>query len=252
MTAYLKRDSPHVSREHSIVQFNTEKFKIGRSAEADLALKDVNISRNQCVFVHNGNDNWTLTDTSSNGVWVNNVRLKKNKPVDLKHGNIVLLSEQDQYRWTFNIGAPDPSEESQELPKKKPRRGEKEEERRRKLVAKARRLRENAVMEAAFKAGEQQQVKLQEEKEMLVSRQEQAAKNQAVSLDQYDFTNSISVITETFTSLLSCSLCSSRLSSTTVFQSGQCPHLFCAECHLTISGETCPGTDRFNNTFNIY
>ena len=129
---------------------------------------------------------------------------------------------------------------------------EKEEERRRKLVAKARRLRENAVMEAAFKAGEQQQVKLQEEKEMLVSRQEQAAKNQAVSLDQYDFTNSISVITETFTSLLSCSLCSSRLSSTTVFQSGQCPHLFCAECHLTISGETCPGTDRFNNTFNIY
>ena len=37
-----------------------------------------------------------------------------------------------------------------------------------------------------------------------------------------------------------------------VFQSGQCPHLFCAECHLTISGETCPGTDRFNNTFNIY
>ena len=122
MTAYLKSDSPHVSREHSIVQFNTEKFKIGRSAEADLPLKDVNISRNQCVFVHK--DNWTLTDTSSNGVWVNNVRLKKNKPVDLKHGDIVLLSEQDQYRWTFNIGAPDPSEESQELPKKKPRRGE--------------------------------------------------------------------------------------------------------------------------------
>ena len=68
------------------------------------------------------------------------------------------------------------------------------------------------------------------------------------SLDQYDFTNSLSVITETFTSLLSCSLCSSRLSTTTVFQSGHCSHLFCSDCQQTISGETCPGTDRFNNT----
>ena len=128
-------------------------------------------------------------------------------------------------------------------PKKKPRRGEKEEEeRRRKLVAQARRVRENAVLEAAFKAGEQRQAKLKEE---------QAAKNQAASsLDQYNFTNSLSVITETFTSLLSCSLCSSRLSSTTVFRSGQCPHLFCAECQLTISGETCPGTERFNNNIH--
>ena len=254
MTAYLKSDSPHVSRKHSIVQFKTEKFKIGRSAEADLPLRDVNISRNQCVFVHK--DTWTVTDTSSNGVWVNNVRIKKNEPVDLKQGDVILLSEQDQYRWTFNIGAPDPREEGQELPKKKPRRGEKEkEERRRKLVAQARLMRENAVLEDAFKKGEKLQAELQEEKAMLVSRQEQAAKNQAFkdmsSLDQYDFTNSISVITETFTSLLSCSLCSSRMSSTTVFESGQCPHLFCAECHLTISGETCPGTDRFNNTIHL-
>ena len=178
MTAYLKSDSPHVSRKHSIVQFKTEKFKIGRSAEADLPLKDVNISRNQCVFVHK--DTWTVTDTSSNGVWVNSVRIKKNEPVDLKQGDVILLSEQDQYRWTFNIGAPDPREEGQEPPKKKPRRGEKEEEeKRRKLVAQARLMRENAVLEDAFKKGEKLQAELQEEKAMLVSRLEAAAKSQA-------------------------------------------------------------------------
>ena len=183
MTAYLKGDSPQVSGEHSIVQFNSEKFEIGRSAEANLLLKDVSISRKQCVFLVQ-NDIWTLTDFSSNGVRVNSVKVKKNQPVNLKQGDIVLLSDQEKYRWTFNLGVPDPSEERQEPPKKKPRLGEEKEEekkllRQRKLEAQARLVRKNAVLEVAFKAGKQRQAELQEEKAMLVSRLEQAAKTQA-------------------------------------------------------------------------
>ena len=85
MTAYLRSDSPKVSKEHSLLQFSSNKFEIGRSAGADLMLKDVNVSRKQCVFLFE-DDRWTITDFSSNaldvyGVWVNSVKIRKNQPV---------------------------------------------------------------------------------------------------------------------------------------------------------------------------
>ena len=61
------------------------------------------------------------------------------------------------------------------------------------------------------------------------------------SLDKYDFTNSVSVISSTLTSLLSCSICQTKLSSSSVWQSGQCDHSLCTDCHSSISGHTCPG-----------
>ena len=64
MTAYLRSDSPKVSKEHSLLQFSSNKFEIGRSAGADLMLKDVNVSRKQCVFLFE-DDSWTITDYSS-------------------------------------------------------------------------------------------------------------------------------------------------------------------------------------------
>ena len=184
--AYLMGDSPH-----SILQFSTEKFEIGRSTEADLALKDVNISRKHCVFLFH-KDSWTLTDFSSNGVRVNTVKLSKNQPVPLKHGDNIILSDLEKYQWIFHLGAPDPNDDIKEPPKKKPRLGDGKEEslsddkrrlreklKARKLLAQARLLRENAILENAFKKGEQRQAELQEEKAMLVSRLEAAAKSQA-------------------------------------------------------------------------
>ena len=60
-------------------------------------------------------------------------------------------------------------------------------------------------------------------------------------LDKYDFTNSVSVISSTLSSLLACSICQTKLSSSSVWQSGQCNHSLCADCHSSISGHTCPG-----------
>ena len=66
MTAYLRSDSPKVSKEHSLLQFSSNKFEIRRSAEAEasLTLKDLNISRKHCVFLC-ADDSWTITDYSS-------------------------------------------------------------------------------------------------------------------------------------------------------------------------------------------
>ena len=192
--AYLKGGSSQVSKEHSILRFSGGKFEIGRSTEADLLLKDVNISRKQCVFSFH-NDIWSVTDFSSNGVRVNNVKVRKNQPVSLKHGDTVLLSDLGKYRWIFNLGVPDLNDETKEPPRKKPRLGDERERedtllaekkrlretlKARKLLAQARLVRENAVLETAFKKGQQRQAELREEKAMLVSRLEAAAKNQAV------------------------------------------------------------------------
>jgi len=59
-------------------------------------------------------------------------------------------------------------------------------------------------------------------------------------LEQYDFSNSVSVITETLSSLLSCSLCKAELSSSTAWESDRCSHQLCSDCHHSTTGHQCP------------
>ena len=78
-------------------------------------MMDVNISRKHCQFKHD-NEQWSITDLSSNGVWVNGVRIAKNSPVKLLHMDSVVLSDlKHLYNWTFY------SEDEEQGPLKKRR-----------------------------------------------------------------------------------------------------------------------------------
>ena len=107
--AFLRGFSPHVAGEHTLVEISGPKFLIGRSVEADLCLRDTNISRNQCVFTFE-DGSWTLTDLSFNGVTVNKIRVTKNQEVKVFHQDKICLSEQNKFHWTFNLGTPGPDD----------------------------------------------------------------------------------------------------------------------------------------------
>ena len=60
-------------------------------------------------------------------------------------------------------------------------------------------------------------------------------------LDQYSFSRSLSVLTESsLVSLISCSVCSQSLSTKTPNSSRQCPHAICEDCMNCRSGGGCP------------
>ena len=81
-------------------------FTIGRAKvqEVSLCLLDINISRKHCVFSYNSVDqNWTVTDYSSNGVTVNGIRVQKYVAFALADGDQIILADQNLYSWTFQV-----------------------------------------------------------------------------------------------------------------------------------------------------
>ena len=69
-----------------------------------LCLLDINISRKHCVFSYNSVDqNWTVTDYSSNGVTVNGIRVQKYVAFALADGDQIILADQNLYSWTFQV-----------------------------------------------------------------------------------------------------------------------------------------------------
>merc|ERR1719291_1443427 len=110
--ANLVGNSPSMSADHRVLSITSPKYKIGRSLEVDLCLMDVNISRLHCVFSFCDDAEWSVTDHSSNGVWVGGVRTKKGVPTKLKQGDTVVLSELTKlYSWKFGLGLMDKEEE---------------------------------------------------------------------------------------------------------------------------------------------
>ena len=90
--AYLKGNLLGMNPQHSLLQL-CQDFTIGRGTlkEVNVCLMDVNISRKHCQFTVD-NDDWLITDLSSNGVWVNKARIPKNSPVKLKDQDNIALS----------------------------------------------------------------------------------------------------------------------------------------------------------------
>jgi len=189
--AYLLGTSSSMSEDHKLLSLNKSQFKIGRSLEVDLCLMDVNISRLHCVFSLSEDSGWTVTDQSSNGVWIGGVRVKKGMPTKIVEGDIVVLSElTKKYSWKFGLGAAEMESCEEPVAKKRKimpsERGCVEEGKeeiakafsQRRKVAEVRMLREKLILENAVKAGQQKQAALMAEKEMLLSRLEDQTKKQ--------------------------------------------------------------------------
>ena len=195
MMAYLKGNPIGMNPKHSILQL-CQDFTIGRGTltEVNVCLMDVNISRKHCQFNHENNV-WTITDLSSNGVWVNGVRIAKNSPIKLQDQDKIVLSDlQHLYSWTFNLGEASQrssDETDSEAPvAKKPRltipinrnyNTEKLDEAVSEIrkVAEVRILREKLRLENAAKLSEERLSALEEERKMLISRLEAQNKLQA-------------------------------------------------------------------------
>merc|ERR1712013_948244 len=76
----------------------------GRSKEADLCLRDINISRRHAEFSWSASGGWSVTNYSDNGIWVNKVRLVKGTSTLLQSGDLVVLSDlRDLFGWHFHL-----------------------------------------------------------------------------------------------------------------------------------------------------
>ena len=192
--AYLKANCNEMSERLRLLRLRSPSFSIGRAklTEVSLCLMDINISRKHCEFVFSDKvGGWTVTDLSSNGVFVNDTRIPKTTPTPIKSGDSIVLSEQKLlYNWTFLHGDPPVCKRSSdsEVPvAKRPRTQgtgydtQKFDEAVNKVkkVAEVRMLREKIRLENAVKVAQQKQEALVEEKEMLLSRLEHQVKKQA-------------------------------------------------------------------------
>ncbi|XP_054262722.1 E3 ubiquitin-protein ligase rnf8-like isoform X2 [Macrosteles quadrilineatus] len=76
---------------------------IGRSPSAFLSIPDNHISRVHCVIQKTEDNKFTICDKSSTGTYLNGQRLIKNTVNELKHHDLIRLSDLDMYTFAFVI-----------------------------------------------------------------------------------------------------------------------------------------------------
>ena len=106
MTVAYLRSNVESMQQKLLRMSECQNFTIGRAKvqEVSLCLLDINISRKHCVFSYNSVDqNWTVTDYSSNGVTVNGIRVQKYVAFALADGDQIILADQNLYSWTFQV-----------------------------------------------------------------------------------------------------------------------------------------------------
>lgn len=81
------------------IRVDRREFLIGRAKNASYDIKDLSISRNQCVIAHR--EQWTVCDKSSAGTWLNRKKLKQNLEVPLNDGDHIRLGETEKYNYIF-------------------------------------------------------------------------------------------------------------------------------------------------------
>lgn len=81
------------------IRINNDNFMIGRAKHASYDIKDVSISRTQCIIQLT--KLWTLCDKSNAGTWLNGKRLKNDEPVALNDGDHIRLGESHKYNYIF-------------------------------------------------------------------------------------------------------------------------------------------------------
>ena len=106
MTVAYLRSNVESMQQKLLRMSECQNFTIGRAKvqEVSLCLLDINISRKHCEFKYNSVDqNWTVTDYSSNGVTVNGIRVQKYVAFALADGDQIILADQNLYSWTFQV-----------------------------------------------------------------------------------------------------------------------------------------------------
>ena len=112
--AYLKANGTAMSEKLKLIRVSSPSFTIGRAQynENGLSLMDISISRKHCEFMFIGPDGgWTVTDFSSNGVFLNDKMIPKMIATPINSGDSIVLSEnRTSFNWTFVLGEPSDAE----------------------------------------------------------------------------------------------------------------------------------------------
>ena len=68
---------------------------VGKSSESDFQIKSSIISRRHCLIRMLSENVYEITDYSTNGTFYNNVRLEKDKPLNIPKDSIIALGDAD-------------------------------------------------------------------------------------------------------------------------------------------------------------
>lgn len=85
--ALFKLTGPHVDRDEVLV--TRQGLRVGRSGDNDLPLDHGEISRHHMRIVWRDANYWVEDLNSSNGVWLNDLRIRPNVPYELKRGDVI-------------------------------------------------------------------------------------------------------------------------------------------------------------------
>jgi phage tail-like protein len=83
----LRVSGPNINRDELLV--GRQGLRVGRTADNDLALEHREISRRHMRIIWQGGGFWVEDLESSNGVWVNDLRVRPNTPQALSQGDVI-------------------------------------------------------------------------------------------------------------------------------------------------------------------
>ena len=86
------------------IRIDKNEFQIGRARENDEIILDTMVSRKHCVLRCEGNEEWTIKDTSSSATYVNNILLTSGISKRLFDGDIVQFSTSEKFKYIFTLG----------------------------------------------------------------------------------------------------------------------------------------------------
>lgn len=73
------------------IPVNKSEYVLGRNADCDLVLNDHSVSRRHCRILFRREEPWLVDLESSNGTWVNGIKVEEERP--LRHGDILKLGK---------------------------------------------------------------------------------------------------------------------------------------------------------------
>ncbi|XP_043247857.1 E3 ubiquitin-protein ligase RNF8-like [Colletes gigas] len=85
------------------IDIDKNEFKIGRARDNDEIILDTMISRKQCMFRCEGNEEWTIKDISSSTTFLNDTPLIFGSSQRIYDGDIVQFSTSNQFRYMFTL-----------------------------------------------------------------------------------------------------------------------------------------------------
>ncbi|XP_049939871.1 E3 ubiquitin-protein ligase rnf8-like isoform X3 [Schistocerca serialis cubense] len=89
-------------KNFSKIDITTEEFVIGRSLQSSFVIPDPTLSRRHCTFRYSG-EQWSVTDESTMGTYVNGLKMTKGSTVILKAGDDIQFGSNSKWKYTFSF-----------------------------------------------------------------------------------------------------------------------------------------------------